>query len=99
MLADEGVGGITTRKVAEKANTSPPAVYELFGDKAGLVREMFFEGLRLLRRPFDPLVDTTDPRPDLVRVIETVRALVRENTLLSERMFSPPFADFHPGPL
>ena len=50
MLASEGVAGFTTRKVAEEAETSTPAVYELFGDKAGLVREMFFEGFRLLRR-------------------------------------------------
>ena len=32
-----------------RAQTSTPAVYELFGDKAGLVREVFFEGFRLLR--------------------------------------------------
>jgi hypothetical protein len=29
-------------------HTSVPAVYELFGDKAGLVREIFFEGFRRL---------------------------------------------------
>ena len=41
MLAADGVGGFTTRKVAEQARTSPPAVCELFGDEAGLVREVF----------------------------------------------------------
>ena len=45
-LADEGVVGFTTRKVATEADTSTPAVYELFGDKTGLVREVFFEGFR-----------------------------------------------------
>jgi AcrR family transcriptional regulator len=40
MLAADGVERFTTRKVAEQAQTSPPAVYELFGDKAGLVREV-----------------------------------------------------------
>ena len=52
MLAADGIGEFTTRKVAEKARTSPPAVYELFGDKAGLVREVFFEGFRLLADRF-----------------------------------------------
>jgi len=98
MLASEGVSGFTTRKVAEEAKTSTPAVYELFGDKAGLVREMFFEGFRMLRRRFDEVGETDDPRADLVRVIETFRAFIREHPALAEVMFSRPFADFDPGP-
>lgn len=98
MLANEGVAGFTTRKVAQEADTSTPAVYELFGDKAGLVREMFFEGFRMLRRRFDPLQETADPRADLVRVIQTLRTFVREHAVLAEVMFSRPFADFDPGP-
>ena len=35
-LTAEGAGGLTTRRIAEQARTSTPAVYELFGDKAGL---------------------------------------------------------------
>jgi AcrR family transcriptional regulator len=97
-LANDGVAGFTTRKVAQEAATSPPAVYELFGDKAGLVREIFFEGFRLLRRRFDPIAETADTRADLVRVIEALRAFIRENPVLSELMFSRPFADFDPGP-
>jgi AcrR family transcriptional regulator len=97
-LANDGVAGFTTRKVAQDAATSPPAVYELFGDKAGLVREIFFEGFRLLRRRFDPIAETADTRADLVRVIEALRAFIRENPVLSELMFSRPFADFDPGP-
>ena len=96
MLAHEGVAGFTTRRVAREAHTSPPAVYELFGDKAGLVREMFFEGFRLLRRRFDQLADGDDPRVALVGVIRSIRMFVRENPVLSEVMFSRPFADFDP---
>jgi AcrR family transcriptional regulator len=98
MLASEGVAGFTTRKVAHEAATSPPAVYELFGDKAGLVREVFFEGFRMLRRRFDDLEETGDPGADLVHVVEAIRRFVRENPVLSEVMFSRPFADFDPGP-
>ena len=97
MLAEGGVGGFTTRKVAQEAATSTPAVYELFGDKAGLVREIFIEGFRRLRRSFDPIVDTRDPRADLVRVVVALRTFVRENRELAEVMFSRPFADFDPG--
>src|SRR5687768_18510145 len=38
-LADHGVTGFTTRKVAEEADTSIPAVYELFGARSGLDRK------------------------------------------------------------
>jgi AcrR family transcriptional regulator len=97
-LASDGVAGFTTRKVAQEAATSTPAVYELFGDKAGLVREMFFEGFRLLRQRFDQLGELDDPRAALVRVIDALRTFVRENPVLAELMFSRPFADFDPGP-
>ena len=97
-LAAGGVVGFTTRRVAHAADTSTPAVYELFGDKAGLVREVFFEGFRLLRRYFDELDDTDDPDADLVHLIGQFRTFVRDNPVLAEVMFSRPFADFDPGP-
>lgn len=98
MLAEDGVAGFTTRKVAQEAATSIPAVYELFGDKAGLVRQVFFEGFRQLRRRFDQLRDSDDPRADLLRVIDVFRAFVGDQPVLAEVMFSRPFADFDPGP-
>jgi AcrR family transcriptional regulator len=98
MLAADGVGGFTTRKVAERAETSPPAVYELFGDKAGLVREVFFEGFRLLGDRFARLPESDDPRADLVRTVQALRTYVRDNPVLARVMFSRPFADFDPGP-
>jgi AcrR family transcriptional regulator len=98
MLEDGGVVGFTARSVASHAETSTPAVYELFGDKGGLVREVFFEGFRMLRRRLDELDPTNDARADLVRVIEVVRSFVRQNPVLAEVMFSRPFADFDPGP-
>jgi AcrR family transcriptional regulator len=97
MLAADGVGGFTTRKVAEQALTSPPAVYELFGDKAGLVREVFFEGFRLLGDCFSRLPESDDPRADLLRAVEVFRGFARDNPVLTQVMFSRPFADFDPG--
>jgi AcrR family transcriptional regulator len=97
-LAADGVTGFTTRKVARQASTSTPAVYELFGDKAGLVREVFFQGFRLLGQRLGDLAESGDPRADLVGVIEAFREFARANPVLTEVMFSRPFADFDPGP-
>src|SRR5258708_27936333 len=65
VLAQEGPAGFTTRGVAGAADTSTPAVYELFGDKAGLVREGFFGGVRVLRPELVATPETRDPVADL----------------------------------
>jgi AcrR family transcriptional regulator len=97
-LARDGVAGFTTRRVAEHAATSTPAIYELFGDRGGLLRAMFFDGFRQLRQRFAGLEESTDPRGDLAEVLHTFRAFVRDNPVLAQVMFSRPFTDFDPAP-
>jgi len=94
LLAREGVAGFTARSVAREAETSTPAVYELFGDKGGLIRELFFEGFRLLRRHLETFVESEDPRADVIQLVELYRGFIRENPVLSEVMFAHPFTDF-----
>jgi AcrR family transcriptional regulator len=96
-LSGEGIAGFTTRKVAEGAVTSIPAVYELFGDRAGLVREMFFEGFRRLGSRFEEAGETGDPKADLLALVGVIRDFVAENEALARVMFSRPFSDFDPG--
>jgi AcrR family transcriptional regulator len=98
LLAKGGVAAFTTRTVAREAKTSTPAVYELFGDKSGLVQEVFFEGFRRLRRHLDTVGRSDDPRADLVRLVESYRSFIHDNSVLSQVMFSRPFTDFEPGP-
>jgi AcrR family transcriptional regulator len=94
LLAREGVAGFTARSVAREAATSTPAIYELFGDKGGLIRELFFEGFRRLHRHLETFVESEDPRADVIRLIELYRGFIRENPVLSEVMFAHPFTDF-----
>ncbi|HEV3034419.1 MAG TPA: TetR/AcrR family transcriptional regulator [Solirubrobacteraceae bacterium] len=96
LLSTEGVSGFTTRSVARDADTSTPAVYELFGDRAGLLREVFFEGFRLLRRELDALPPSDDPRAELIELADVYRNFMRERPVLTQLMFSRPFADFDP---
>jgi AcrR family transcriptional regulator len=97
LLAREGVSGFSARSVARSADTSPPAVYELFGDRAGLLREVFFEGFRLLRRELDTLPQSEDPRADLIALASIYRGFLREHPALAQLMFSRPFTDFDPS--
>jgi AcrR family transcriptional regulator len=94
LLARDGVAGFTARNVAREAQTSTPAVYELFGDKGGLIRELFFEGFRLLGLRLETFVESEDPRADVIQIVELYRGFIRENRVLSEVMFAHPFTDF-----
>jgi AcrR family transcriptional regulator len=97
LLARDGVGGFTARGLAREADTSTPAVYELFGDKAGLVREVFFAGFRLLAERLAELAESEDPRADLLALSDSYRRFINENPVLAEVMFSHPFSDFEPS--
>lgn len=96
VLAEEGVAGLTTRNVARRADASVPAVYEVFGDKAGLIREVFFHGFRMLGDALAALPPADDPREALERLAEGYREFVAVNPVLAQVMFSRPFADFDP---
>jgi AcrR family transcriptional regulator len=99
MLAAEGVAGLTTRRLAAEASTSTPAVYELFGDKAGLLRELFGEGFRMMRRHYEGMVRSDDPLEDVVGLTRLYRTFAAENPHLVGVMFSQSFADLDPGPV
>src|SRR5262245_46998261 len=92
VLAEEGVAGLTTRTVARRAAASVPAIYEVFGDKAGLIREVFFQGFRMLGDDLAAL----PPTADLYQLAEAFRRFVVTNPVLAQVMFSRPFADFAP---
>ena len=98
VLAEGGPASVTTRAVATRAETSPPAIYELFGDKSGLVRALFFEGFRRLQGHYDDLVASDDAVADLRAVIAAFRSFARIEPHLFEVMYSRPFAEFEPGP-
>ncbi|BBY17650.1 TetR/AcrR family transcriptional regulator [Mycolicibacterium litorale] len=97
-LNEEGVARLTTRRVAERAGTSVPAVYELFDDKAGLIRAIFFEGFRLLGNDLSAVPVTDDPVADIEALVPVFRRFCLDSPRLAQVMFSRPFADFDPGP-
>jgi AcrR family transcriptional regulator len=98
LLVESGAAGLTARSLATRAETSPPAVYELFGDKGGVVRALYFEGFRRLADVLSALRETDDPVADLWGLAAAYRSFVRNNRDLAEVMFSRPFTDFAPGP-
>jgi AcrR family transcriptional regulator len=98
VLSREGMAGFTTRRVAQEAGTSLPAVYELFTDKAGLVRAVYFEGFRRLGRQLTQVPETDSPLADLEQLIAVFRRFCLDFPALARVMFSRPFQDFDPTP-
>lgn len=97
-MADGGVGAVTTRAVAASADTSIPAVHELFGGKGGLVRAMFAEGFDVLAGDLAALETTGDAEQDLLELVWAFRRFAVGRSQLFDVMFSRPFAEFRPGP-
>lgn len=98
LLAAEGVAALTARRLAQEAGTSPAAVYELFGDKAGVVRALFFAGFSQLGEALGELRESGDPLEDLVVLAQRYRGFIDEQPALATVMFSRPFASFDPAP-
>ena len=100
ILASEGVGALTARRLAAEAGTSPAAVYELFGDKAGVVRTLFFSGFAQLGAALGEADGsrTDDPLEQLVVLTQRYRRFIVEQPALATVMFSRPFASFDPAP-
>ncbi|MFI5735019.1 TetR/AcrR family transcriptional regulator [Kribbella sp. NPDC051587] len=97
VLNEDGFAGLTTRSVASRANASVPAIYEVFGDKAGIIREVFLEGFRLLAAELAELPPSADPIEGLEQLATGFRQFLVRNEMLAGIMFARPFADFDPS--
>ncbi len=89
---------VTARRVASEAGTSTAAVYELFGDKAGLVRSIFYEGFERLAAELVAEAPCGDPYRDVVAMFDATRRFALRFPMLFEVMFARPFIEFEPGP-
>jgi AcrR family transcriptional regulator len=96
LLAAEGPQALTTRRVAQAVGSSTTAVYQLFGDKAGLVLAMYLEGFVRLGESFAAVPRTSDPVADLLALGRAYRANARANPHLYELMFGHPIPGFAP---
>jgi AcrR family transcriptional regulator len=96
LLAQEGPQALSTRRAAQEVGTSTTAVYNLFGGKAGLLRELFLTGFGRLAQEFAAVPRDGDPETDLMALGYAYRAAALANPHLYELMFGRPIADFRP---
>lgn len=98
LLEAQGPSGVTTRAVAAAAGTSAPAIYELLGDKTGLIRALFFDGFGRLVDAYAATPVTDDPLADLHARAATFRRFALDHPQLFDVMYGSAFEAFSPGP-
>ncbi|HLM63328.1 MAG TPA: TetR/AcrR family transcriptional regulator [Acidimicrobiales bacterium] len=98
VLRTEGPGAVTLRRLARATGTSTAAVYTLFGDKAGLIDQMYIEGFRRLTHTVAASPATADPVQDLLAMGGAYRRAALRSRHLYELMFGRPVPGFKPSP-
>jgi len=87
LVAEEGVAGLTTRRLAAAVGTSTTAVYTHFGGMDNLVRAMVHEGFARLHRRMSTVRATADAVADIMALGTAYRANALDHPQLYQVMF------------
>jgi AcrR family transcriptional regulator len=97
LLATEGPGSLTVRRIAAAAGMSTMNVYSRFGGKDGVLDELYTDGFRRLGEAVEAAQDTDDAGDDLRRCGELYRRFAREHPTYYSLMFDRVVPDFEPS--
>lgn len=97
LLADEGPGALTVRRIAAESGMSTMNVYSRFGGKHGVVEQLFLRGFALLAAEMGAVPRTDDPRADLSACGAAYRRFALEHTTLYAVMFEQVVPDYEPS--
>jgi AcrR family transcriptional regulator len=87
LLAEEGPGALSTRRLAAEVGTSTMAVYTYFGGMDDLVRAMVREGFAKLDDRMSAVAETEDPASDVAALGLAYRRNAIEHRHLYSVMF------------
>jgi AcrR family transcriptional regulator len=97
VLASDGPGALTVRRIARQAGVSTMNVYSRFGGKDGVVEHLFVEGFQRLGTALGAVGETDDPLDDLHRCGLAYRRFALENPTYYSIMFDRVVADYVPS--
>ena len=93
LLAEEGPGALSMRRVAEEVNASTQVLYTMFGGKDGLANELFLEGFGRLRLALEAVPRGDDP----LRHLFSLGEAYFENGVANPNYYRAMFSDAIPG--
>jgi AcrR family transcriptional regulator len=97
LLAAEGPGALTVRRIAADAGCSTMGVYSRFGNKDGVVDQLYMEGFRRLIDAMDAVGESDDPLADLRRCGIAYRRNAIDNATYYLVMFARAVPGFMPS--
>jgi AcrR family transcriptional regulator len=98
VLAAEGPGALTVRRIATEAGVSTMNVYSRFGGKDGVIDHLFIEGFRRLYESVEASPQTDDALADLRNCGASYRRFALANPTYYSIMFDRVVADYVPSP-
>lgn len=98
VLAEQGFGELTVRRVAERAQTSTMGVYSRFGGRDGILEALYRRLFGELAAALNAVAATDDPITDIVALATAYRAFAIAGPQRYAFMFSDPLPEFVPGP-
>lgn len=96
LLAGEGPGALTVRRIAQAAGTSTMGVYSHFGGKDGVIDALLAEGFGFLLDSMRKVRHTDDPLADLRRCGRNYREMALAHPTHYRLMFDRAVPDFEP---
>jgi AcrR family transcriptional regulator len=96
LLATEGPGSLTVRRIANAAGVSTMNVYSRFGGKDGVVEHLFIEGFRRLASGMSSVTESSDPSADMRSCGLAYRRFAIDNPTLYSVMFDRVVPDYVP---
>jgi AcrR family transcriptional regulator len=79
LLADEGVSGVSVRRVADEAGTTTRAIYTLFGGKEGLLKQLFRDAAETMTRYHEAVPEKDDPVEEILALADAYRRSALEH--------------------
>ncbi|KTD85940.1 TetR/AcrR family transcriptional regulator [Paenibacillus etheri] len=96
IMQEYGPEAVTIRKVAEKMECPTKIIYNLFGNKEGLAKELFLEGCKLLATAFQAVPQQDDQNSYLRDLGQAYWEFSRNYTSYYMVMFGGAFSEFKP---
>lgn len=96
LLTEEGPGGLSVRRIADRLGVSRQIVYSRFGGKPDLVRALHARGFERLTAAFAEVDEVPGTQAHVLAMAHAYRRAARAQPAVFELMFGTPVVGFVP---
>jgi AcrR family transcriptional regulator len=97
LLSHDGPSALTVRRIASTAGVSTMCLYDRFGDKNGVIEQLFLDGFHSLSRAIERAVSGKEPPDCLLAGCQAYRRWAVAHPTQYAVMFTRAVPDFEPS--